>query len=213
NLTNRLTSKEKEISLHNEVVEWKKLESNLNIEPYEFPEQGIERYESAVRSNESIKRDLTLRNEKLAQVVHTLDNVKVMSERDEKALNSIRQRESDIKEKQQELKQLNKQIDDSERDNELLRQDIGWNDEYLDVDTSEAMKTHIAEVNRIKEENVAEREQIKRSMNQLDIERERYNNNIDRLHNDLVSDENYEQKKVYNQKALELGEKKSLYKK
>lgn len=213
NLTNRLTSKEKEISLHNEAVEWKKLESNLNIEPYEFPEQGIERYESAVRSNESIKRDLTLRNEKFAQVVHTLDNVKVMSERDEKALNSIRQRESDIKEKQQELKQLNKQIDDTERDNELLRQDIGWNDEYLDVDTSEAMKTHIAEVNRIKEENVAEREQIKRSMNQLDIERERYNNNIDRLHNDLVSDENYEQKKVYNQKALELGEKKSLYKK
>ena len=66
------------------MVEWKKLESNLNIEPYEFPEQGIERYESAVRSNESIKRDLTLRNEKLGQVVHTLENVKVMSERDEK---------------------------------------------------------------------------------------------------------------------------------
>lgn len=213
NLTNRLTNKEKEISLHNDVVEWKKLETNLNIEPYEFPEQGIERYESAVRSNESIKRDLTLRNEKLAQVVHTLDHVNVMSERDEKALNSIRQRESDIKEKHQELKQLNKQIDDTERDNELLRQDIGWNDEYLDVDTSEAMKTHIAEVNRVKEENVVEREQIKRTLNQLDIERDRYNNNVDRLHNDLVSDENYEQKKVYNQKALELGEKKSLYKK
>ncbi|MCD8797706.1 AAA family ATPase [Mammaliicoccus sciuri] len=212
-LTDRLTSKEKEISLHNEVVEWKKLESNLNIEPYEFPEQGIERYESAVRSNESIKRDLTLRNEKLGQVVHTLENVKVMSERDEKALNSIRQRESDIKEKHQELKQLNQQIDNAERDNELLRQDIGWNEEFLDVDTSDAMKTHIAEVNRIREENVAEREQIKRSLNQLSIEQERYSNNVDKLHNDLVSDENYEQKKVYNQKALELGEKKSLYKK
>ncbi len=212
-LTDRLTSKEKEISLHNEVVEWKKLESNLNIEPYEFPEQGIERYELAVRSNESIKRDLTLRNEKLGQVVHTLENVKVMSERDEKALNSIRQRESDIKEKHQELKQLNQQIDNAERDNELLRQDIGWNEEFLDVDTSDAMKTHIAEVNRIREENVAEREQIKRSLNQLSIEQERYTNNVDKLHNDLVSDENYEQKKVYNQKALELGEKKSLYKK
>ena len=74
------------------------------------------------------------------------------------------------------------------------------------------MKTHIAEVNRIREENVAEREQIKRSLNQLSIEQERYTNNVDKLHNDLVSDENYEQKKVYNQKALELGEKKSLYK-
>ena len=59
----------------------------------------------------------------------------------------------------------------------------------------------------------AEREQIKRAMNQQDIEQERYNHSIERLHNDLVSDENYEQKKVYNQKALELGEKRSLYQK
>src|SRR5690606_32657348 len=159
-----------------------------NIEPYEFPEQGIERYESAVRSNESIKRDLTLRNEKLGQVVHTLENVKVMSERDEKALNSIRQRESDIKEKHQELKQLNQQIENAARDNELHTLDIGENDEFLDVDTSGAMKTHIAEVNRTREENAAEREQIKRSLNQLAIEQERYTNNVDKLHNDLVSD-------------------------
>src|SRR5699024_3383516 len=75
------------------------------------------------------------------------------------------------------------------------------------------MKTHIAELNRIKDENIAEREQIKRAMNQQDIEQERYNHSIERLHNDLVSDENYEQKKVYNQKALELGEKRSLYQK
>lgn len=212
-LTNRLTSKEKEISLHSEVVEWKKLESSLNIQPYQFPEQGIERYESAKRANESILRDLSLRNEKLTQVEYTLNNVRVMAERDEKALNSIRQRESDIKEKHQELKQLNKQVEDYERENELLKQDIGWNDEYLDVDTSEAMKSHIAELNRIKEENQLEREQIKRTLNQQTIEQERYDQNIERLHNELVSDENYEQKKVYNQKALELGEKKSLYKK
>lgn len=213
NLSNRLQGKEKEISLHKEAVEWKKLESKLNIEPYVFPEQGIERYESSMRANESIKRDLMLRNEKLTQVTHTLNQVNVMSERDEKALNSIRQRETDIKEKHQELKQLNKQIDDYERENELLRQDIGWNEEYLEVDTSEAMKTHIAELNRIYDENIAEREQIKRSMNQQDIEQERYNHNIEKLHNELVSDENYEQKKIYNQKALELGEKKSLYQK
>lgn len=213
NLTNRLSSKEKEISLHNEVAEWKDLETRLNIEPYIFPEQGIERYESAVRAKESIKRDLTLRNEKLTQVNHALKQVKVMPERDEKALNSIRQRETDIKEKHQELKQLNKQIEDTERDNTLLRQDIGWDEEYLSVDTSEAMKTHIAELNRIKDENIAEREQIKRAMNQQDIEQERYNHSIERLHNDLVSDENYEQKKVYNQRALELGEKRSLYQK
>lgn len=213
NLTNRLSSKEKEISLHKDVVEWKDLETKLNIEPYTFPEQGIERYESAIRAKESIKRDLTLRNEKLTQVNHTLNQVKVMSERDEKALNSIRQRETDIKERHQELKQLNKQIEDTERDNTLLRQDIGWDEEYLSVDTSEAMKTHIAELNRIKDENIAEREQIKRAMNQQDIEQERYNHSIERLHNDLVSDENYEQKKVYNQKALELGEKRSLYQK
>lgn len=213
NLTNRLSSKEKEISLHKDVAEWKDLETKLNIEPYTFPEQGIERYESAIRAKESIKRDLTLRNEKLTQVNHTLNQVKVMSERYEKALNSIRQRETDIKERHQELKQLNKQIEDTERDNTLLRQDIGWDEEYLSVDTSEAMKTHIAELNRIKDENIAEREQIKRAMNQQDIEQERYNHSIERLHNDLVSDENYEQKKVYNQKALELGEKRSLYQK
>src|SRR5699024_12454888 len=94
-----------------------------------------------------------------------------MSERDEKALNSIRQGETDIKERHQELKQLNKQIEDTERDNTLLRQDIGWDEEYLSVDTSEAMKTHIAELNRIKDENIAEREQIKRAMNQQEIGR------------------------------------------
>src|SRR5699024_597794 len=159
------------------------------------------------RAKESIKRDLTLRNEKLTQVNHTLNQVKVMSERDEKALNSIRQRETDIKERHQELKQLNKQIEDTERDNTLLRKDIGWDEEYLSVYKSEVMITHRSELNRIKDGNIAQRDQIKRAMKHQEIEQERYNHSIERLHSGLFSDENYEQKKVDYQRALELGEK------
>ena len=37
--------KQKEVALHDQTQEWKRLEQSLNIEPINFPEKGIDRYE------------------------------------------------------------------------------------------------------------------------------------------------------------------------
>lgn len=60
--------KQKELTLHEQTQEWKTLESQLNIEPVLFPEQGIDRYESAKIQTQNLKRDLGLREEKLAHL-------------------------------------------------------------------------------------------------------------------------------------------------
>ncbi|PTH69025.1 DNA repair protein Rad50, partial [Staphylococcus agnetis] len=67
-LTGFFETKQKEIALHDQVQEWKGLEADLNVEPLEFPEQGIDRYENAKFQTEQLKRDIGLRNEKYQQL-------------------------------------------------------------------------------------------------------------------------------------------------
>ena len=60
--------KQKELALHEQTQEWKTLETQLNIEPVTFPEQGIDRYESAKIQTQNLKRDIGLREERLAHL-------------------------------------------------------------------------------------------------------------------------------------------------
>lgn len=50
--------KQKELALHEQTQEWKTLETQLNIEPVTFPEQGIDRYESAKIQTQNLKEIL-----------------------------------------------------------------------------------------------------------------------------------------------------------
>ena len=60
--------KQKELALHEQTQEWKSLEGSLNIEPVHFPEQGIDRYETSKSQIDTLKTDISLREEKLAQL-------------------------------------------------------------------------------------------------------------------------------------------------
>src|SRR5699024_7152796 len=79
--------KQKELALHEQTQEWKNLESQVNIEPIHFPEQGIDRYESAKIQTQNLKRDLGLREEKLAHLKSENEKINVPQQRDIDAFN------------------------------------------------------------------------------------------------------------------------------
>lgn len=58
-------AKQKELALLDQTQEWKALEHELNIEPLDFPEQGIERYEASKARRDQLKKDISLRQESL----------------------------------------------------------------------------------------------------------------------------------------------------
>lgn len=61
-------AKQKEVALHDQTQEWKGLEQVLNIEPLKFPEKGIDRYETAKSFQQSLEKDIGLKEERLAQL-------------------------------------------------------------------------------------------------------------------------------------------------
>ncbi|WP_237451453.1 peptidylprolyl isomerase, partial [Staphylococcus pseudintermedius] len=67
-LTALFEEKQKEVALIDQVQEWKGLEADLNIEPLEFPEKGIDRYELAKVQVDHLERDIGLRVEKQQQL-------------------------------------------------------------------------------------------------------------------------------------------------
>src|SRR5699024_3167899 len=132
--------KQKELALHEQTQEWKTLETQLNIEPVTFPEQGIDRYESAKIQTQNLKRDIGLREERLTHLKSENEKINVPKQSDIDAFNHIQQQENKID----------------------------------------------------KETNQTE---------------------MDALEKDIVSDENYEKKKQYNNRVFELQEKNNLYQK
>ena len=100
--------KQKELALHEQTQEWKALEADLNIEPIQFPEQGIDRYEAAKLQTQNLKRDIGLREERLAHLTAENDKINLPKQSDIDAFNHIQQQENEIKQKEYELKSLEK---------------------------------------------------------------------------------------------------------
>ena len=111
--------KQKELALHEQTQEWKALEADLNIEPIQFPEQGIDRYEAAKLQTQNLKRDIGLREERLAHLTAENDKINLPKQSDIDAFNHIQQQENEIKQKEYELKSLEKDISDKEREKQV----------------------------------------------------------------------------------------------
>lgn len=207
------SQKQKEVALHEQTQEWKYLESSLNIEPVQFPEQGIDRYEAAKIQTQNLKRDIGLREEKLTQLEQETENIAVAKQSDIDAINSLYQQENEIKQKEMELKSIEKEIQDKEREKIGLKSNIGWQDVYHDVDSTEAMKSHVNDQIKIKQEQSAYLQQLERSLEENKIDTETNNSELNALEADIVPDETFEKKKQHSQQVFELQEKNNLFQK
>src|SRR5699024_3183703 len=168
--------KQKELALHEQTQEWKALEKQLNIEPIVFPEQGIDRYESAKIQTQNLKRDIGLREERLTHLKDENEKINVPKQNDLDAFNHIYQQENKIK--------------DKEREQTGLKSNIGWQEVHHEVDSSEAMKSHVSNQIKHKQEQTAFIQQLERNIEENKIDKETNQAEMDALETDIVSDEN-----------------------
>lgn len=81
----------------------------------------------------------------MAHIKQDNESLEPAKQSDIDAFNSLYQQENEIKQKEYELRSLEKEISDKQRDKESMQSNIGWNEMYHDVDSSEAMKSHISD--------------------------------------------------------------------
>ena len=205
--------KQKEVALHDQTQEWKRLEQSLNIEPINFPEKGIDRYETAKSHKQSLERDKSLREERLSILNKEAESINPVDQKYIDSFNSLYQQETEIKQKEFELHSIEKDIADKQRELEALQSNIGWQEVFYDTDSTEAMKSHMSDLVLGKQEQIAYINQLERGLEENKIERNSNSNEINQVENELVPDETFEKKKEYTQQVLELHEKENLYEK
>lgn len=206
-------SKQKELALHEQTQEWKGLEQSLNIEPLDFPEQGIDRYETAKLQTQNLRRDIGLREEKLAQLQEDDRHIEAPKQADIDALSHLQQQENEIKQKEYERNAVQKDIEDKSRELKGLKLNIGWEDVHEQVDSSEAMKSHVSEQLQHKQELTASLNQLDRNIEENRIEQDTNQDELTQLEQDIVPDETFEKKKQHQQQRFELEEKNNLFQK
>lgn len=206
-------AKQKEVALHDQTQEWKQLEQALNVEPLHFPEKGIDRYETAKAHKQSLVRDIDLREQQLSQIEQENQSLQPVKQSDIDAFNSLYQQENEIKQKEYELRSIEKEISDKQRDKESMQANIGWNETHHQVDSSEAMKSHISDQVKDKQEQVAYIQQLERSLEDNKIDQSANTNELEQLESQLVPEETFEKKKEHKQQIVELNEKENLYEK
>src|SRR5699024_5383854 len=105
-----------------------------------------------------------LREERLAHLKSENEKINVPKQSDLDAFNHIQQQENEIKQKEYELKSVEKEIQDKEREKSGLKSNIGWQDVYHEVDSSEAMKSHVSNQIKNKQEQTAFIQQLERNI-------------------------------------------------
>ena len=164
--------KQKEVALHDQTQEWKRLEQSLNIEPINFPEKGIDRYETAKSHKQSLERDKSLREERLSLLNKEAESIKPVDQKYIDSFNSLYQQETEIKQKEFELRSIEKDIADKQRELEALQSNIGWQEVFYDTDSTEAMKSHMSDLVLGKQEQIAYINQLERGLEENKIEME-----------------------------------------
>ncbi|MCS4487155.1 AAA family ATPase [Staphylococcus americanisciuri] len=210
-LTGFFEDKQKELAFHDQVQEWKALESDLNIEPITFPEQGIDRYEAAKIQTQQLERDIGLREEKVKQLQNENDKLDVPHKEIVNKVESIAKQEEEIKQQVHDLKQVERDIDDVTRELEGLKSNIGWETVHDNVDASDAQKSYTSDVLKDKRENAQYMKQYHNLLDEHMIEHQAHETELEQLNARLVPNETFEQKKVYEKRLLELNEKRNLF--
>ncbi|WP_432371876.1 AAA family ATPase [Staphylococcus chromogenes] len=210
-LTGYFEAKQKELALHDQVQEWKGLEADLNVEPLEFPEQGIDRYENAKFQTEQLKRDIGLREEKQQQLAQENNGLFIPSDELTQAFESLSKKEESIKQQTLDYRQTEREIENTERQIDGLMSNIGWSAIHTDVETSDVQKSHLSDLLKEKRDLHYAVQQAQQNNESLKVDHQSAESEIGSLQEQLVSEENFAKKKEYDKRALELREKKNLF--
>ncbi|AVQ33346.1 DNA repair protein Rad50 [Staphylococcus muscae] len=210
-LTHFFEEKQKELALHDQVQEWKALEAELNIEPVTFPEQGIDRYEAAKLQKQQLERDIGLREEKYNQLKHENHQRFVPSNDVVNEIDTIAKQEEEIKQYERDLNQMVHDIEYIQREIEGLKSNIGWQEIHDDVDTSDVQKSYMSDTLKDKRDNTYQVKQYENMLDEHVISHQSHETELAQLQEELVPEETFEQKKVYEKRSLELNEKRNLF--
>src|SRR5699024_3700304 len=88
--------KKKEVMYHKDIKDWKQLESKLIIEPVNFPERGIERYESLRNHVKQSDKDIGLRQDKLKSIIDEIQHIELPDKSVMAYLNELQKEEPEI---------------------------------------------------------------------------------------------------------------------
>lgn len=210
-LKQALEDKMKDILYHGEIKEWKQLETKLDVDPIEFPEKGIERYEALKNHLVNGQKDAELRQKKLEALIREERQIELPDEEEIKLLEEVVKQEPDIKHTRLEINRLNITIEKNEEQIHNLMNDIGWKEEYMDVDDSNIVRENVQsllskydEVNLLGQFYSKEIDHLKGNMKQLEEE-------ITNLQNTQISDAQMRAKKEVMDLEFELKEKERMY--
>lgn len=203
--------KMKEVMYHKDIKDWKQLESKLNIEPVNFPEQGIERYESLRNHVKQSARDIGLRQEKLKTLISEIQHVKLPDKSMISYLQALQKEEPQIKQQNLEAQRLSNSLFNLEDDILNLQKDIGWEQEHMDVDDSNIVRESVQSLLSKYDEIILEEQYLIREIDHLRSDIKQLDAEIEESTNNQIDDARMKKKREVLDLEFELVEKKRMY--
>src|SRR5699024_5269854 len=203
--------KMKEVMYHKDIKDWKQLESKLNIEPVNFPERGIERYESLRNHVKQSAKDIGLRQEKLKTLIAEIQHVKLPDKSVVSYLEALQKEEPEIKQQNLEVMRLTNSISNLESDILNLQKDIGWQQEHPDVDDSNIVRESVQSLLSKYDEIMLEEQYLIREIDHLRADIKQLDAEIEESEKNQIDDTRMKKKREVLDREFELVEKKRMY--
>ena len=203
--------KMKEVMYHKDIKDWKQLESKLNIEPVNFPERGIERYESLRNHVKQSAKDIGLRQEKLKSLIDEIQHIELPDKSVMAYLDELQKEEPEIKQQNLEVVRLSNSISNLESDINNLQSDIGWTEEHLDVDDSNIVRETVQSLLSKYDEIMLEEQYLIREIDHLSSDIKQLDLDIKTSEENQIDDTRMVKKRELLDKEFELVEKKRMY--
>lgn len=203
--------KMKEVMYHKDIKDWKQLESKLNIEPVNFPERGIERYESLRNHVKQSAKDIGLRQEKLKSLIDEIQHIELPDKSVMAYLDELQKEEPEIKQQNLEVVRLSNSISNLESDINNLQSDIGWTEEHLDVDDSNIVRETVQSLLSKYDEIMLEEQYLIREIDHLSSDIKQLDLDIETSEENQIDDTRMVKKRELLDKEFELVEKKRMY--
>src|SRR5699024_11145696 len=203
--------KMKEVMYHKDIKDWKALESKLNIEPVNFPERGIERYESLRNHVKQTAKDIGLRQERLKTLIAEIQHSKLPDKNMISYLEALQKEEPEIKQQNMEAVRLSNSAANLENEILNLQKDIGWQEEHPDVDDSNIVRESVQSLLSKYDEIMLEEQYLIREIDHLRADIKQLDAEIEESERNQIDDGRMKKKREVLDREFELVEKKRMY--
>lgn len=202
--------KQKELMFHADMKEWKALEHALNIPPISFPAHGIERYETLKAQLEHLKEDKLMKESQLQQLADDRKTINRLDPSVDRKISELLQLEASLKENQQQLENVKKDRTELERKIKAMEADIGWQSTH-DVSFDNVSKERTAFLVGEKERLTQQLDQLKREHEETEEAVTERSAQLQQVEKSIVSDEQFDNGVLLNERRKELVSKNELY--